>query len=381
MGFLANHASLRAGISAGSFVLVLPEVGGHDLIRELPRGPFGVYLRAYYRQVPALVSRFTMGSGAIFVIQRARPQTDNLVGQGAIAETDSMLLDEMVALVIEQGLEIVSLSEVVRRLKAREFSKRFVAFTFDGAYRSTLASIVPMFRQRGLPYTLFVAADFLDTGRLPWWMALEALVVQSQSIRLDAPQKLQDLPCSEPEEKRDAFAWLYRDVAQLPSAERAPHIEELCARHHIDIAAVARKEMASAAELRTLAEDPWVAIGSNGGGRRTLSELSYDEARDDLARSLEKLEAMLGFRPRHIAYPGTQARTAGAREFRLAEMLGVETAVTAVEGALWPEHSCELFSLPRIALDNDPATLVRALMLSGGAVYPGGATRVAKAIA
>ena len=63
------------------------------------------------------------------------------------------------------------------------------------------------------------------------------------------------------------------------------------------------------------------------------------------------------------------------REFRLAEMLGVQTAVTAVEGALWPEHAGELFTLPRIALDNDPATLVRALMLSGGAAYPTGRRR------
>jgi hypothetical protein len=54
------------------------------------------------------------------------------------------------------------------------------------------------------------------------------------------------------------------------------------------------------------------------------------------------------------------------REAKIAADLGLETAVTAIEGALWPEHRREMHALPRIALDNDPAALVRALMLSSG---------------
>ena len=55
--------------------------------------------------------------------------------------------------------------------------------------------------------------------------------------------------------------------------------------------------------------------------------------------------------------------------------------MTAVEGALWPEHASEPFALPRIALDNDPATLVRALMLSGGSALGSGASTGRQAIA
>jgi peptidoglycan/xylan/chitin deacetylase (PgdA/CDA1 family) len=340
------------------------------LIRELPRGPFGAYLHAHYRHAPSVVSRFAMGCGAIFMIQRARPQIEALAAPGTVAETDPMLLDEMVALVIEQGLDVVSVPELARRLAARDYAKRFVAFTFDGAYKSTLASVAPLFRQRRLPYALFVGTDFLGTGRLPWWMALEALVARTQSIRFNDDRKAQDLPCADRAEKRDSYARLFRLATQLPPAERASYVENLCHRHNMDLAAVASEEMASGGELKALAEDPRVTIGSNGGGLRPLSELSYDEAKDDLTASLDKLDAVLGFRPRHIAYPGSQATDAGVREFRLAEKLGVETAVTAVEGALWPEHAGELFTLPRIALDSDPATLVRALMLSGGAAYP-----------
>jgi peptidoglycan/xylan/chitin deacetylase (PgdA/CDA1 family) len=352
------------------------------VIRELPRGPFGAYLRAHYPGAPGVLSRFTMGCGAIFMIQRARPQMESLIGQGAIAETDPLLLEEMVALVVEQGLEVIPLSEVRRRLSAREFSRRFVSFTFDGAYKATLESVLPLFHERGLPFTLFAGADFLDTGHVPWWMALEALISQCSRIRIYQENEARDFACADQDGKRDCYARLFQEASLLPAADRAAHVETLCQRHNVNLAALAAREMLSGAELKTLAEDPLIAIGSHGGGVRPLAELSYDEAREDLTQSLAKLEEALGERPRHIAYPGALPVNAGTREFSLASSLGVETAVTAVEGALWPEHAVELFALPRIALDNDPATLVRALMLSGGAPFtPGFSSRAAKAIA
>ena len=351
------------------------------MIRELPRGPFGAYLHAHYRRTPGIVSRSAMGCGAIFMVQRVRPQIDSLIDQGAIAETDPMLLEEMVSLVIDQGLDVVPLAEVRRRLAGRETDRRFVSFTFDGAYRTTLESVVPLFRRHRLPFALFVSTDFLGSGSLPWWMTLEALVSGITTLRLNRDGNTQEHACTTGAEKRACCARLFREVSQMPNAERVPHVEALCLSHHLDIAAIAAREIASIADLKVLCEDPLVTIGSQAGGGRPLTELSYDEAREGLAASLDMLESALGMRPQHIAYPPSLAFGVGPREFKLAAALGVQTAVTAVEGALWPEHAGELFALPRIALDNDPATLVRALMLSGGAAFGSGMTAIAKATA
>lgn len=316
------------------------------------------------------------------MIQRVRSQTESLLGQGAIAETDPMLLEEMVALVVAQGLDVVSLSEAHRRLTAREFTRRFVCFTFDGAYQATLASVSRLFQGRGLPFTLFVAADFVDSGAMPWWIVLESLIIRSERItaELDANGQ-QHLPCRDEVSKRACYTRLYRSLAERASAERAQQMEVLCRRQGVDIKALAAQEMLSGAELKALAADPLVTLGSQAGGLRPLAELTYDEAKDDLSQSLDRLETVLGNRPRHLAYPGAQSGSAGIREFRLAAALGIETAVTAVEGALWPEHAGDPFALPRIALDNDPATLVRALMLSGGTPFAAGAPTANKASA
>lgn len=349
-------------ISRGRVVM-----GGVILIRELPRGPFGAFLRAHYLSQPSAVSRFAMGCGAIFMIQRVRPMAESLLGEAGIAETDPALLEEMVALVMAQGLDVVSLSEAKRRLEARDFKKRFVSFTFDGGFKSTVETALPLFKKRGLPFTIFVGTRFVDTGQLPWWITLEALVMRSSRLVLHTGGKAESLSCAGAEEKRRSYGRLYRHAARLGEKEREEFVEAL--RGTQGLGAAAHQEMLSGPELKALSGEPLAEIGSQGGGGRPLSELSYDDAKDDLMLSLDGLEAILGSRPRHIAFPGTQAASAGVREYKLAATLGIETAVTAVEGALWPEHAAELFALPRIALDNDPATLVRALMLSGGTPF------------
>jgi hypothetical protein len=139
--------------------------------------------------------------------------------------------------------------------------------------------------------------------------------------------------------------------------------------HGIEAEGVARREMLSRDDLRGLAQSKLVTIGTMGGGSTELSDLSYDQARENLSRSIESLESATGQRPCDLAFASGAA--VAARDIQIARDLGLASAVTQIEGSLWPEHARELLALPRIALDNDPATLVRALMLSGGAA-PGG---------
>ena len=50
------------------------------------------------------------------------------------------------------------------------------------------------------------------------------------------------------------------------------------------------------------------------------------------------IEAALGMRPAHFAYPVGDRTSAGPREFRIAAELGFKTAVTTRPGVLFPEH-------------------------------------------
>ena len=71
----------------------------------------------------------------------------------------------------------------------------------------------------------------------------------------------------------------------------------------------------------------------------------------DMSRSV--LEAALGRRPQHLAYPVGDPTSAGAREFRIAAELGFKTALTTRPGVLFRGHRDHLTALPRISVNGE----------------------------
>ena len=106
-------------------------------------------------------------------------------------------------------------------------------------------------------------------------------------------------------------------------------------------------------ELRELAEDPLVTIGAHTRGHYALAKLSERQARAEMAESIARIEKELGRPCRHFSYPYGCTQSAGEREFRIAEALGLETAVTTQKGLLYPENAHELTALPRLSLNGD----------------------------
>ena len=72
------------------------------------------------------------------------------------------------------------------------------------------------------------------------------------------------------------------------------------------------------------------------------------------------LQAALGKMPAHFSYPIGDDSAAGTREFRLAQEVGYETAVTTRPGVLFPEHADHLAALPRLSINGEfPAAALR----------------------
>ena len=86
----------------------------------------------------------------------------------------------------------------------------------------------------------------------------------------------------------------------------------------------------------------------------------------DMSRSV--IEAAIGKRPEHLAYPVGDVTSAGPREFRIARELGFKTAVTTRPGVLFPAHADHLTALPRISVNGEyqQQRYVKVLMSGAG---------------
>lgn len=338
------------------------------MIRDLPRGPYGAFLHAhYFRDRSNILPRFSMGQGAIFSIQRVKSLEASLVPSGMLSETDPLMLEEMAALIAALNLDVVSLTEMRRRLAQHDYKRRFVCFTFDGAYRSIIERIAPLFRSRNMPFAVFISAKHLSSPEMPWWLALEALVGGSNRIITTIKDEHIDLRCLTKQEKQRAYADLFRLLIAVAPDEREVLIERAFKTCKITKAEAHAQHMLSADEIRQLARNSLVTIGLRTDDDAPLSESSYDEAQAGLRESLKTVADAAGIPPQHFAYSVAEPEIMPPRITEMIRETGFDTASGNVEGALWPEHENEMHALPRIALDNDPATLVRALMLGADA--------------
>ena len=125
-------------------------------------------------------------------------------------------------------------------------------------------------------------------------------------------------------------------------------------------------------EIGELAADPLVTIGAHTVNHMMLQKVpSEATVRAEMEMSRSVLEAALGKRPEHLAYPVGDPTSAGPREFRIAAELGFKTAVTTRPGVLFKAHRDHLTALPRISRQRR----VSAAALSEG-VDVGGRHRV-----
>ena len=120
-------------------------------------------------------------------------------------------------------------------------------------------------------------------------------------------------------------------------------------------------------ELAVLASDPLVTIGAHTVNHVMLAKVPERTARAEMDMSRALIEAALGVRPEHLAYPVGDRTSAGSREFRLAGELGFKTAVTTRPGVIFPEHRRHLTALPRVSLNGEHRALRHARVLVSGA--------------
>ena len=83
--------------------------------------------------------------------------------------------------------------------------------------------------------------------------------------------------------------------------------------------------------------------------------------RAEMENSRAVIEAALGVRPEHFAYPVGDPTSAGPREFKIAAELGFKTAVTTRPGVLFPGHADHLTgAAAHLAQRRVPAAALRA---------------------
>jgi len=309
------------------------------------------------------------GVGAILTFHHVRPPRPERFQPNRLLEITPDFLARVVQDLRRSGLEFVSLDEMDRRMRAADFSRRFVCLTFDDGYRDVKQWAYPILKSAGVPFALYIATSFPDRLGDLWWLTLEAVIARNDHIGIQIDGHNRTFDCATVPEKRALYDELYWWLRSRPTeAEMHSVIRNLAACYHVDIAAFCTDLCMSWPELAELVADPLVTIGAHTVNHPMLAKLSHEAARAEMDLSRSVIEAALAVRPEHLSYPVGDRSSAGPREFEIAAELGFKTAVTTRPGVLFPAHSQHMTALPRISINGEYQRLryVRVL-LSGSA--------------
>ncbi|MEG6509576.1 polysaccharide deacetylase family protein [Methyloligella sp. 2.7D] len=319
----------------------------------------------YHSGATKLLAPYTQGSGLIYMLHRVHPEQPEEFAPNRILEISPDFLEAVLNQVEEAGLDVVTLDEAVRRLKQGD-ERRFVSFTFDDGYKDNAEYAYPLFKKRNIPMTIYVPSDYADGRGELWWLALEEVVRQADRIELCRDGALWQLPTATIAEKKKSFDQIYWWLRSIDEVLQRQVVRVLAERHGIDMMARCRELIMNWDELRELAADPLVTIGGHTKGHYAVAKLSAANAKEEMIGGADRIEAELGTRPEHFAYPYGDELSAGPRDFWLAKECGFKTAVTTRKGMIFPAHREHLTALPRVSLNGDYQSLTyTALYLSG----------------
>jgi peptidoglycan/xylan/chitin deacetylase (PgdA/CDA1 family) len=292
------------------------------------------------------------GVGAVFTLHRISQRTSRAgFAPNRILEITSDFLLETIYLVKRLGYETVSLDECRRRLVEGDTGTPFVSFTLDDGYADNYTEAFPIFREHGVPFTIYLCPGLIDGTARYWWLDLEDLVAANDRIEVDLEGRKHDLTCVTDAQKHRCFEVVYWALRRMPHQRQMSLVEELVERYLPE--PPPRPEMLSEPMIHEMAASGLLTVGAHTVTHPQLAKLDRKGVIDEMQRGRDLVRERYGIDPRHVAYPYGDETSAGAREFDVARELGFETGVTTRKGVIHPEHGDFVHALPRVSLNGD----------------------------
>lgn len=251
---------------------------------------------------------------------------------------------------VKQWFNVLPLDEAARRLAQGDLPARAACLTFDDGYADNHDVALPLLRQHGLPCSFFIATGFLNGGRMWNDTLIEAVRgcrLSSLDLRGLRDAKGEDLglhplPPSIPD-RRELLHRLIPRVKYLAPEPRVACVDAVAARAEVrppdDL-------MMTDGQVRAL-RAAGMQIGAHTVSHPILATLPPAAAADEIDRSRQALQALLGERIGLFAYPNGKPGVdymPGVHPHMVRE-LGFDAAVSTQWGA--SRRGDDLFQIKR----------------------------------
>ena len=277
------------------------------------------------------------GRLSVLIFHRVLPQADPLQPD----EPDAVTFESRMRW-IQASFNVMPLAEAAAGLRTGDLPARSLCITFDDGYADNCTVALPILRRLKLQATFFVAAGFLNGGRM-WNDSVIEAIRRAGAGSLD----LSDLglgifDLAHTASRVAAIEQILGHLKYREPTERTALADAIARRIG---APLPDDLMLNTAQLREL-RAAGMTIGAHTVDHPILARLSDDAARREIANGKRTLEALVGSPVTLFAYPnGEPGRDFTRQHVEMVRELGFRAAVTTASGAAMP--GCDVHQIPR----------------------------------
>ncbi len=242
----------------------------------------------------------TAGDGIIFTLHRVLPESERAFQPNKILEVTPEFLRETVVQVRRAGYEFVSLDAALEQLQnADKSGPKFAVLTFDDGYKDNRDVAYPVLKELGVPFTIFITSDYSNHKSELWWIMLEMLIAQNDSLSLRYGDVRFDYECASLAQKHAVFhSARCMLVSEVPENAQRAVVCEAADRYGLDWHRLCPELILSFEELQELSQDPLVSFGAHTDTHPMLARLSSPEdIRQHIQAGVEEMSERLGQTP------------------------------------------------------------------------------------
>jgi len=228
-----------------------------------------------------------------------------------------------------------------------------VAITVDDGYRDFYLYAYPVFREFGIPSTIYLVTDFVDQKCWLWWdriaWALQESPLDYISLNLaDGVSKVFSLQTSA--DRLESAQSLTKCLMNLANGARLKILEGIPRLLQVDIPTLPPPQYQSLtwAEAKEISSNG-VELGAHTETHPILSRLDDSQALAEIQGSKRKIEKEVGGQVVHFCYPNGSAVDFTEHTVDIVKRSGFLSAVTTQRGM--NDLKSNLFLLRRIGID------------------------------
>jgi len=231
---------------------------------------------------------------------------------------------------LKDHFRIVSVKDAVRMISEKSVDTRCCAVTFDDGYRDNFEIAAPLLTEHGVPATIFVTYDAIETGQFGWG-AFDRTILNFPGAKMDlSGWGLGEYFLGSQAHRKQAVVALHRLLKQQSDSVKTDVVEHVVSTYGDKT--VVERVMMNWEEVRQLAQDDLFTIGAHTVTHPILSRVSHGQAVHEIADCKHLLEAKIGQSIDFFAYPNGGKEDVNDDIISIVQKAKYKAAFTTISG-------------------------------------------------